>query len=596
MDENDMIVVVIGDSDTEASGDLPPTQISLKTEPVDETDVMQMITAVQKHGKPIKLEFNDNDMVYVKEEFLEEEYNNFSEEETILGVCNNYIDEIADTKIGTKGFESDEDYVPEETSDDDDDNEYSLVTKAYEIIKGSNDLANNSESESELKMPKRRKQGSWAHQKSFVQNLKQEYPEMESDQKGIHHESVSDDLANDSESKSKLKTPRRRKPVSRSRQSIHNKSLYTDSQSESESEMPRRKHVSPSRRKSFVEELKQEYPELHNDEKALVSVLAEIMRNVEKPPLPKIYYTMVHDKFQCTICQALTDTEPAAGRHYREYHGPRYLVCYACGVDFRSNTNLLKHEKRCVAPDATTVLKARALSLGRKGRSRPFMPKPQEIVLRPPIRRKTTVTHKFKCNECPAAFSNGVSLEAHLNLHKGLRPYRCEVCNNAYTSVHRLKRHQKIHSEESYVCDHCGRIFKVKAALRVHLDTHLPVPKFGCEECPRRYATKAALKHHVRRVHLQLPPPCACPICPKSYPRMSLVKDHMKQAHGMSLMTRRMFLKALPKMTDEQLQQAKEILKSNVFFLNEGADNTNQNEAAENTNQNEAAENTNQYE
>lgn len=43
-------------------------------------------------------------------------------------------------------------------------------------------------------------------------------------------------------------------------------------------------------------------------------------------------------------------------------------------VFYFSKTNLYKHEKRCNSPDAVIVLKARARFLGRKGRSRPYIP------------------------------------------------------------------------------------------------------------------------------------------------------------------------------------------------------------------------------
>ncbi|XP_063384138.1 zinc finger protein 674-like isoform X1 [Cydia fagiglandana] len=326
----------------------------------------------------------------------------------------------------------------------------------------------------------------------------------------------------------------------------------------------RRRQLKPWQWKSFVKELREQYVELRDDEELLVNSLAEIMKSVKPPPLPKDHYMMNDILFECAECHAIIETIPAAGRHYQEKHGPRYLICFACGVDFRSTTNLYKHEKRCVAPDAEVVLKARALSVGNKGRARPFL---QPKSLRPQGYRTTEggqvkMRIRFACEQCPASFNNKQALESHVHLHNGERPFKCSACPFAYTSQSALSRHMKKHSDIKYVCEHCHRPFQVKAALVSHLDTHLPYRKHGCEECGKRFAQKSALLLHINGTHRKLPPPCACQICPKRYRRMTLLKAHMKKEHGLLLMTRKMFFKKLPMMTDTQIQQAKVVLKS----------------------------------
>ncbi|CAB3261189.1 unnamed protein product [Arctia plantaginis] len=329
-------------------------------------------------------------------------------------------------------------------------------------------------------------------------------------------------------------------------------SLESDAQQESDKH--RFTMLKPWQQKSFVAELRQEYPELREDEELLINTLEQIMRSAKPPPPPRDYYIMTGIMFECIICGGLTDTIPAASRHYQEKHGQRYLVCYACGVDFRSASNLYKHEKRCVAPDARVVLRARAQCLGRKGRSRPYLQlhalsaKPDKI--------------RFPCQLCSAVFMTRRNLQSHENLHRGERPYRCHACPCAYTSYSALSRHTMKHTDVQFICDDCNRSFKIKAALVSHMDTHKPMRKHGCTECNRRFAQKSALRLHVNRVHRNLPPPCACRICPKRYPRMSLLKSHMKREHGMSIITRKMFFKSLPTMTELEIKQSKVILKS----------------------------------
>uniref|UniRef100_A0A2A4J4K7 C2H2-type domain-containing protein n=1 Tax=Heliothis virescens TaxID=7102 RepID=A0A2A4J4K7_HELVI len=314
--------------------------------------------------------------------------------------------------------------------------------------------------------------------------------------------------------------------------------------------------LKPWQQRSFVAELRENYEELQEDEELLVYTLGRIMKAVRPPLPPNDFFIMNETMFECVHCEYLSDTVPAAGRHYQEKHGPRYLVCYACGVDFRSTTNLYKHEKRCIAPDAEIVLRARAIFLGRKGRSRPYLTRNKFSIKNEDEPRKS-----FPCELCPAVFITKSNLESHENLHRGERPFRCHVCPCAYTSYSALSRHTKKHSNVQFTCDHCGRSFKIKAALVAHMDTHKPYRKHGCEECNRRFAQKSALMLHVNKVHRNLPPPCACQICPKRYPRMSLLKAHMKRAHGMTIITRKMFFKTLPTMSDLEVKQSKVILK-----------------------------------
>ncbi|KAJ0176807.1 hypothetical protein K1T71_007986 [Dendrolimus kikuchii] len=320
----------------------------------------------------------------------------------------------------------------------------------------------------------------------------------------------------------------------------------------------RRTLLKPSECKSYIEELRKQYPELAENQDLLIDTVAELMRNVKIPDPPEDFCEQNGARRICKYCDAVTSTFPAAVRHYQEKHGPRYLVCYACGFEFKSTTIMYKHEFRCRAPDAVIVKKARAKSVGNKARARPFI---QFYKKQKPV--------KFPCKECSAVFTSKSTLISHENLHKGQRPYQCYHCPNAYTSQYAFSRHLKKHSNIDYICDYCGKAFKIKSLLVSHMHTHSQIKKFACEFCEKRFRQRGALNHHVNTVHKKLPPPCACQICEKRYPRMSLLKVHMNKAHGLVLMTREMFVKALPTMSEIQLKQAaRVVLKSEVESMN----------------------------
>ncbi|XP_069359721.1 zinc finger protein 397-like isoform X2 [Maniola hyperantus] len=205
----------------------------------------------------------------------------------------------------------------------------------------------------------------------------------------------------------------------------------------------RTKKRTPAERHSFVKSIRNRHPELRKNKKLLINSLVAIMKETKPPPLPKDYFMMDGIMFQCIKCSHQSESISAAGRHYQEKHGERYLYCLACGVNFRCTTNLYKHEKTCEAKDATLVLRARSAFLSNRGRARPVAPQPASpsapqpappLASQPaPSRKRKHPPKKFDCQECSASFALSHSLTAHAHMHAGRLPYVCNICLRGYT-------------------------------------------------------------------------------------------------------------------------------------------------------------------
>ncbi|XP_068582229.1 zinc finger protein 91 [Cebidichthys violaceus] len=80
---------------------------------------------------------------------------------------------------------------------------------------------------------------------------------------------------------------------------------------------------------------------------------------------------------------------------------------------------------------------------------------------------------RFVCSYCAKCFTSSRSLETHVRVHTGERPYSCAQCGKRFTQSGHLKTHQSVHTgERPFACQHCGKRFAGKQNLRIHQQKH----------------------------------------------------------------------------------------------------------------------------
>lgn len=186
-------------------------------------------------------------------------------------------------------------------------------------------------------------------------------------------------------------------------------------------------------------------------------------------------------KFQCEIClKYLKDSKSL--NHHTEFHFQ--LLPFKCKKCERSFVRLNRH--KCVK-----------------------------------------ITDQNPCKFCNKIFSHSNSLIAHVkNVHGEelkLNLFYCDICNHKFTSKLRLESHvKKCNNPKLFLCDHCGKVFKAKIVLKMHMRCHQRC-KIECKICHIKIASRCLLAH-MRFVHQR--DEVECEVCKKVFKNFRLLNQH----------------------------------------------------------------------
>nr|XP_027233115.1 GDNF-inducible zinc finger protein 1-like [Penaeus vannamei] len=112
----------------------------------------------------------------------------------------------------------------------------------------------------------------------------------------------------------------------------------------------------------------------------------------------------------------------------------------------------------------------------------------------------------FHCHICTASFRRRQQYNDHLKLHK---KYTCELCGQPLTTKRALVRHcrqehktlpRNIKAEQEYKCDKCDRVFQRPSILQNHLQLHKGVKPLECKLCNKKFSHQRGLRKHMTGV------------------------------------------------------------------------------------------------
>ncbi|XP_056300787.1 zinc finger protein 11 isoform X3 [Pseudoliparis swirei] len=136
----------------------------------------------------------------------------------------------------------------------------------------------------------------------------------------------------------------------------------------------------------------------------------------------------------------------------------------------------------------------------------------------------------YKCSECGKTFRHRSVLELHMRIHSKDRPYQCKVCGKGFRFSSYLQQHGIIHTgQKPYKCPDCGKDFAFLQNMKTHQKLHQEKP-FRCTSCRKGYSDETQLQQHM--LSHSGDKPHKCELCDKSFGLAYLLRDHMNTHTG----------------------------------------------------------------
>jgi KRAB domain-containing zinc finger protein len=140
---------------------------------------------------------------------------------------------------------------------------------------------------------------------------------------------------------------------------------------------------------------------------------------------------------------------------------------------------------------------------------------------------------RFICDHCGKGFRVKHDMKDHMQTHMSVesrQKYPCSSCKSVFLSKSAMKNHEQIfHSQiiEEHPCD-CGKVFESKIKLYQHRTVVHMKGHYPCQSCGKVYTQKNVLQKHILRNHTTKVP---CEVCGKMFAPGMFMKKHLK-SHG----------------------------------------------------------------
>lgn len=175
--------------------------------------------------------------------------------------------------------------------------------------------------------------------------------------------------------------------------------------------------------------------------------------------------------------------------------------CPLCNMTFENQQSLIEHINQ------HNGFKAQPYSLMELKNQKDSTDQPAEDILSGLTEEQLS---SRKCPICHKIIVNKQNLVCHMNIHRGIKPFVCSVCNKSFAHIRNLIRHkeQQRHCEMQFKCGArgCKKSFMSNNKLHRHvklahmhdLESVMEKP-YPCDKCEKSFMSLGFLKMHSRR-------------------------------------------------------------------------------------------------
>lgn len=200
--------------------------------------------------------------------------------------------------------------------------------------------------------------------------------------------------------------------------------------------------------------------------------------------------------FECKICHVKYKSEDSLKRHNMRTHSDyeSKYVCEHCGRSYKLKIDLTHHMKRSHASELQICRFCGKEVKNVKGHEWRHQKRTKEV------------KYEHTCHLCRKKFLHRSRLDNHLRLHE--KGFKCEECGKEYRGTRELMSHRRFKHGQTKIltCVLCQKAFPSSSNFYQHVLTHAGIRPYKCDVCEEDFTQRSSLLRHRRHHPGPLPP------------------------------------------------------------------------------------------